>query len=127
MRWFLVIHIILAAVFAVPLVMMRPAEDIIEKRDIEVNQKVATQRFLQADIESLMRKHPNYEKYLKAVAEALRYSDPMSHESLALYDEQIKRGIVAMDNNDEVEKIPERCNDLLRQIADRNARVKMMK
>ena len=61
------------------------------------------------------------------MADALRYSDPMSHSSLAVYEEQIKREIMAMDDPEESARIPERCADLLRRIADRNTRVKMMK
>ncbi|MCL2159871.1 MAG: hypothetical protein FWH48_10725 [Oscillospiraceae bacterium] len=83
--WFLVIHILLFAFFAVVLISLKSGKEIIEKRDEEIKEKVTALRFMQADMESLMRKFPEHEKDLKQVAEALRYSDPMSHSSLAVY------------------------------------------
>ena len=127
LRWFALIHIIMLAVCLITLIMLKSGKEIIDKRGEEVKQKVTTLRMVQVDAESLIRKFPTYEKDLRQVADAIRYSDPMSHPSLAVYEEQIQRGIIAMDNPEEREKIPERCAELLRQIADRNIRVKMMK
>ena len=123
-QWFLFMHIILLAVFAVMLLAMRSGREIIESRDAEVKGKVAVLRFMQADVESLIRKMPEHEKDLKQVADALRYSDPMSHPSLTVYDEQMQRGILAIGGG---ENIAEKCAELLRLIADRNSRVKLMK
>jgi hypothetical protein len=125
--WFIFLHIIILAICLITLIMLKSGKDVIDKRGEEVKQKVATLRFMQADVESLIRKFPEYEKGLKSVAEALRYSDPMSHQSLAIYEEQIQRGIISMSSDEESIKIPERCAELLRQIADRNARVKILK
>ena len=126
-QWFILLHIILLAVCLITLIMLNAGKEIIDKRGEEVKQKVAAHRFVQADMDSLIRKFPMYEKDLRQVADALRYSDPMSHPSLVVYEEQIQRSIMAMDNSEESESIPERCAELLRQIADRNTRVKMMK
>jgi len=115
--WFLVIHIVLFGFFARLLIVLKSGKDIIEKRGEHVDAKVGTLRFMQADVESLMRKFPQHAKDLKPVAEALRYSDPMSHASLAAQEEQIQRGIKAMNDG---ANIAERCAELLRQIADRN-------
>ena len=123
--WFIFMHIVLAAFFAIILLVMNKGKGIIETRGAEVKQKVATLRLMQADVESLMRSLPEHEQDLKRVAEALRYSDPMSHSSLAIYEEQIERAILEMQNGGE--NIPAQCERLLRQIADRNARGKVLK
>ena len=124
MNWFLLLHIILLAFFAILLVAMKGGKDVIEPRGAEVKEKVSALRFIHADVTSLMQKMPEYEADLKQVAEAIRYSDPMSHSSLALYDEQIQREILALGNS---ENVPAQCRELLRLIADRNSRVKIMK
>ena len=128
-QWFVLLHIVLVAVFAIPLVLMKSGRDIIDKRGDEVKQKVAVLRFMQGDMESLVRKFPQYESDLRKVMDALRYSDPMSHPSLAVYEEQIQRSIVEIENldGDDISKIPELCLALTNKIADRNSKVKIMK
>ena len=126
---FFFLHIAILGYFAVSLVLMKAAPEIIEPRGAEVKQKVSALRLLQADVESILREHPEHEKPLRQVLEALKYSDPMSHSSLAVYEEQIQHSIFSMtgmDGNDPA-KIPEICETLLKQIADRNSRVKLMK
>ena len=123
-QWLIFIHIILLGVFSIPLVLMKSGKEIIDARGEVVKQKVTTQRFMQADIESLIRKFPEHDNDLRKVADALRYSDPMSHSSLAAYEEQIQRKIILIDDG---ENIPEKCDELLRLIADRNSRVKITK
>ena len=123
-QWFILLHIILLAICLITLIMIKGGKEIIDRRGEEVKQKVTALRFMQADIESMIQKFPNHEKDLRQVADALRYSDPMSHPSLSVYEEQIQRGIISIGDG---ANIPDKCAELLRQIADRNARVKMMK
>jgi hypothetical protein len=123
-KWFLFFHTLLLAFFAILLIMLKSGKDIIEQRDEEVKAKVAALRFMVADAESLLRKYPVDESDIKPVVEALRYSDPMSHASLAVYEEQIQRGIMAIDGSADT---PGQCAELLRLIADRNARAKILK
>ena len=126
---FFFLHIAILGYFAISLVLMKAAPDIIEPREAEIKQKVSALRLMQADVESIMRHHPEHEKPLRQVLDALKYSDPMSHSSVAIYEEQIGRSIFSMtgmDGNDPA-KIPEICEALLKQIADRNSRVKLMK
>ena len=125
MRWFLLLHIVLFAFFAVLLITMKSGKEIIERRDDEIREKVTALRSMQADVESLARKLPKHEQDLKQVAEALRYSDPMSHPSLAVYEEKIQRGIMAIGTGGE--DIAEQCAELLRLVADRNGKCKMLK
>lgn len=121
---FIALHIIVLAVYTIFLLTLLGGKEIIETREAEVKEKVATIRFMQADVESLIRKFPEHNKPLKQVAEAIRYSDPMSHDSLAVYEEQIQRGIALMNDGQDIDS---RCEELLRLIADRNSRVKVLK
>jgi hypothetical protein len=126
---FIVIQIVIFAFFAVMLVLLKSGKEMIEARDAEINEKTSLLRFLQADIESLINQYPQYKKPLQELHDAIRYSDPMSHSSLAVYEEQIQRGVMEIRdlNPQDATKIPELCAVLLRQIADRNSRVKIMK
>jgi len=130
---FVVLHIVLLGVCAVLLTLMHGGKEIIEKRDDEVKQKVNALRTMQADVESILRKKPEHEKPLRSVAEALKYSDPMSHASVVCIEEQIQRGISSMaglccgNEQDISVKIHELCNELLCLIADRNSSVKAKK
>jgi hypothetical protein len=122
--WFVLLHIVLLAFFAIILIVLYGGKDIIDKRGQEVKEKVTTWRFLHADAESLMRKFPDNAPALKKVVDALRYSDPMSHPQLAVYDEQIQRALMEMNDGQDIEK---RCDEVLRLIADRNSRTKILK
>lgn len=126
---FFFLHIAILGFFAVSLVLMKAAPEIINTRESEVKQKVSVLRLMQADVESILRDHPEHGEPLRRVLDALKYSDPMSHSSVEIYEEQIQRSIISMtgmDGNDPA-KIPEICETLLKQIADRNGRVKLMK
>jgi len=126
---FAFLHILLAAVFGVYLVVIKGGSDVIQERDAEIKQNVAVLRLMHADMESLARRFPENAENLQKVADALRYSDPMLHSSLAHYDEQIQRIIFAIGNatGNEGAKIPEQCAEILRLVADRNARAKIIK
>jgi hypothetical protein len=126
---FIFLHIAILGYFAVFLMLMKPAAEVIETREAEVKQKVFVIRLMQSDVESVLRQHPEHEKLLRSVLEALRYSDPMNHPSVDIYEDDIRRSIHSMsglDGNDPA-KIPAICETLLKQIADRNNRVKLMK
>ena len=122
-------HIFLLSLFVVRLLLIKGGREAIETIGAEIKQKISVIRMMQADVESLIRQYPEYENQLKQVAEALRYSDPISPISAGLYDEQIQQGIFSMtelEGND-LANIPQICKTLLRQIAERNSKVKMLK
>lgn len=126
---FVAFHVVLMAFFTLFLILLKGGKEMIEERDVQVKEKVGAIRLMQADIESLIYQFPDYAKNLREVADAIRYSDPMSNSALAALDEQIQQGITALaefDGKDNT-RIPKMCAILLRQIADRNARVKLMK
>ena len=126
---FIFLHIILLGFFAVLLIVLKGGKEIIESKDIEIEQKVFALRLMQADVEAIMRRNPQHEVILKKVIESLKYSDPMSHPSIEVYDERIQCSILSMADleNDDSNKILKACEELQKQIADRNSRVKLMK
>ena len=126
---FVFLHFVVLAFFVILLLVMHSGKDVIEKRGAEVKQKVSTIRLLQSDVEAIARRFPQHEQSLKQVIEAIKYSDPMSHPSVGVYEEDIQRSIIAMSRleGNDVANIPQLCETLLKQIADRNSRVKLMK
>jgi hypothetical protein len=126
---FIFLHILLLGIFTVKLILIKGGKEIIEAKDEEISEKVSVIRLMHADVESILRKHPNYEKPLKQVIEALKYSDPMSHPTVTYLEEDIQKSIASMTGleGNESANIPKICEQLLRQIMDRNNRLKLMK
>jgi FtsZ-binding cell division protein ZapB len=128
--WFVLIHIILLAFFSIMLILQKGGKDIIERIDEKIQAKYIDLRMVQLDVESVKERVPMQEKEIQAVVDALRYSMPMSHDSIAPYEEKIKDSVFmleqAADQNDTA-KISELCVTLLRQIKDRNSRATMIK
>jgi hypothetical protein len=124
-NWFLLLHIILLGIVSIWIIYMVAGKETIEDQDIKVRQQVTVIRLMQADVDAVLRRNPAHKDPLHRVAEALKYSDPMTHPAVGAIEENIHRGIASMSENSE--KIPEICNDLLLQIADRNSRIKMLK
>ncbi|GHS93212.1 hypothetical protein AGMMS50276_03020 [Synergistales bacterium] len=128
--WFFLIHAILLAFFVIRLIMLKSGKEIIEQRGKEVREKVQAISFLSADLSAILKKAPEKAKDIQPVIDAIRYSDPMSHPSLAPFENDIKDSVVSLERaaeQNDGEKISSLCVTLLRQIKDRNNRVKMMK
>jgi hypothetical protein len=130
LMYFLLVQFLLLGFFAVKLLLLNAGRGIIEQRGEAVRGKVTELRFLQADLEAVRGRVPGQAKEIQSVVDAIRYSDPMSHASLAQYEDKIKDHIVlleqAADQNDAA-RVSELCVTLQRLIKDRNNRVKMMK
>jgi hypothetical protein len=114
---------VLLAVFLITFILLRGGRDYINKRNAEVKQKVSVLRLMQSDIKSAINRFPEHTKSLNQVLEALRYSDPISNSSTAVYDDEIMKGIDALSEKEGNGKpsIPEKCASLLVHIADVNA------
>ena len=126
---FAAIHLGLLAFFAIMLILLKGGTTVIAQKDAEIKQKTQTLQLMRLDVESILAKHPEHAKPLKQVIDAIRYSDPMSNPAVAPYEEQIHRSILSMsglDGNDPA-NIPQICESLLKQISERNSRVKFMK
>jgi hypothetical protein len=128
--WFLLAHGVIAACFSVYLVLLKGGKEHIEHRDGEIREKTQSLAFLLADVSAILEQTPEGTKNIQPVVDALRYSDPMSHPSLERYENDIKDSVVRLEqaaSEKDAEKISALCVTLLRQIKDRNNRVKLMK
>ena len=128
--WFILLHALTMAFFAVPFILLKSGKDVIEQRGAEVKEKTLFLQSLLADLSAVLEKTPEAAQELKSVMDAVRYSDPMSHASLLPYENDIKDSVVRLDlaaEKKDTEEISSLCVTLLRQIKDRNNRVKLLK
>lgn len=98
----------------------------------EVDEKVKTNtyfiRSLTADAEGLMAKAlPENKAACKKVYEALRYSDPMSHEALADIEGEISLRFAALEAAGADAEFSAVADELCALIADRNRKCKVLK
>lgn len=98
----------------------------------EVDEKVKTNtyfiRSLTADVEGLMVKaSPENKAACKKVYEALRYSDPMSHEALADIEGEISLRFAALEAAGADAEFSAVADELCALIADRNRKCKVLK
>jgi len=130
LSWFILIHVILLGFFSSLLILQKGGKDIIQPLEERAKEKYADFRLIQLDVETIKARVPNQAEEIQAVIDALRYSLPTSHDSIAQYENKIKDSVVmleqAAESNDNA-KISELCNTLLRQIKDRNNRAKTVK
>jgi hypothetical protein len=128
--WFLLILVIVLAIFSIKLIVIKGARDVIVDVDDRVKQKVVALKMLVADIENIQQNSPQYAAVIKPVYEALKYSDPMGNEMIAQYDQKISDSISILEistNSGDDKAVSDICVTLLNQIKDRNNRVKIMK
>lgn len=128
--WFIVIHAALLALFAIRIIMMRGGAEHIDARGEAVKEKTSFIKSLQADVEILKQQTPDAElkEKLKAYAEKIRYSDPMSATELISTEAQLaaKTGELkaSMDK-------PEKAKQLILEaemlLEERNTRCKSIK
>jgi hypothetical protein len=110
--------------------MIKGARDVIVDIDDSVATKVAEFKMLIADIENIRETSPQYAAVIKPVYEALKYSDPMSNDMTAPYDQKISDSISQLEiyaSGGDDKAVSEICVTLLNQIKDRNNRVKVLK
>jgi len=128
----LVINVIILAVAAVGLVLADVGTEAIKQIDGRVGAKVFYIRSLQADVELMMDRagDPGLRKSLGELAEALRYSDPMSSDSLAVVENtlevkvaQLAELVGAEDPSEAISLVAE-SREL---VAERNRKAKLLK
>ena len=129
-NWFALFHIVLLGFFLILLVVQKGGKDIIERVEEKVQEKYIALRSLQSDVEAIKERVPEQAKEIQTVVDALRYSMPKSHESVAPYEDKIKDSVIMLEQAAEQnnsEKISELCVTLIRQIKDRNNKAKLIK
>lgn len=108
------------------------AAEIITDREAALAQKTSTIRKLTAEAQALLVTCQTEETRaaVQQVAEALRYSDPVSNSVLTQYEVDIARKLGELTNQvnaNEVEKTQQTAADLCRFIAQRNTQCKLTK
>lgn len=127
-----VVAVIVLAATAVAVIKADAAAELVEQVDETVKTRTALIRSLTAEAESLQAaaKSSEAKAACKKVYEALRYSDPMSHEGLAEVEQTLAAQFaklteaVADDNTTLVTAIAE---DFLIFLVERNKKCKVMK
>ncbi|GHV40322.1 hypothetical protein AGMMS49546_14000 [Spirochaetia bacterium] len=126
------VNTIILGVCLLGLIVVDASKEEIERIDEKVKEKLFYIKSLQVDVESLAGKIPDesLKKALKALAETIRYSDPMSNSQLAAIENKIEAKVT--DLTEAVEKanseaIKTLCNDLQQLFAERNRKCKILK
>ncbi len=126
--WLIIAHIAVLAIFFVTLLLLHTGKEYIE----ELEQKVASERQfikeLNADLATIRLNAPvDTQKDIQNVIDAVRYSDPMSHESLAELEGEIHKNVIMLGKLTGSEQIRTICATLIIQIKDRNNRTRALK
>jgi len=126
------VNVVFLGICAVKLITVGTAKKIIERVDEKVQAKVFYIKSLQGDVEGLMDKTSDdvARKALKALAETIRYSDPMSSPQLAAIENKIEGKVAdlaeAVEQSDD-EAAKALCNELQQLFAERNRKCKILK
>ena len=117
---------------AVAVIKASAAADIVEGVDKKVAEKTAFLRMVTADAEVVLAsaKSAEVKAECKKVYEALRYSDPMSHEALSVTETKITAKLdelKAATAADDAEKTKAAAGELILLIKERNAKCKTLK
>lgn len=130
-KYEIAVNVILLAVVLVGLISVNAGTEEVERLDAKVKEKVFFIKSLQGDVESILgtTRDAAVQKDLKALAETIRYSDPMSSPQLAAVENSINAkvaelGEVAGTDKDAAIAL---CADLQRLFAERNRKCKLLK
>ena len=127
----IVIAAVVFAATAVAVSKATAAADIVEQVDAKVKTSTAFIKGLTADAEGLLSKAqtPEAKDACRKVYEALRYSDPVSNDSLGGIENQIEDKFSALSNAlaSAPDTVPALAEELLQLIADRNRKCKALK
>lgn len=127
-----IISSLVTAFYLIAIISMKPAIDTIENVDKKVKVQTLFIKSLNIDAQTLKQKASNNEiiSIAEKVCEAIRYSDPVSDESLASCENQItlkfkefEKSVI--ENNTEVAE--KTSNELIILINDRNQKCKLLK
>ena len=111
-------NVVILGATLIGLITLNIAREEIERIDGEVKEKVFYIKSLQADVEGLVAKAPDEsaKKALKALAETIRYSDPMSSPQLAAIENKIEaKAAILAESPDFVNASPKMASKNFRQ------------
>jgi hypothetical protein len=119
------------AIVLIGLIGVNAGKEEIERLDAKVKGKVFYIKSLQGDVESFASRAQDagLQKCLKALAETIRYSDPMSAPQLATVENAIEAKVASLGeavgaNADAAKSL---CDELQQLFADRNRKCKLLK
>ena len=127
-----VVQIILLAVYLIFAISALFAKNTVESIAEKTKEKILFIKLLENDVLSLQDKinDPAIQTRLSALSELIRYSDPMSHPSLALLEQKVSNKITMLAEKAESGKMDE-VNGLFDEIealmAERNRKCKLLK
>jgi hypothetical protein len=125
-KWFVIVQVVILAVFAIRLIMLNAGRVEIERVGDKVKANTFDWKMLIADVEALAAKSPD----VKPLLDAVKYSDPVTSPALAEYDGKIRDGVAALEqavDGGNAERVSELCATIQRQLKDRNNRAKLLK
>jgi len=129
--WAIVINIILLGICFIGLIAVTMGKEAIIHTDEKVKEKVFYIKSLQIDVEGLAFKaNDGLKKSINNLADAIRYSDPMSSPQLSTIENQIDLKInmlkeaVGRNDDDSANALISELNEL---IAERSRKCKMLK
>jgi hypothetical protein len=126
------LNTVILGVCLLGLIVVEASKEEIERIDEKIKEKVFYIKSLQVDVEGLADRasEDSLKKLLKALAETIRYSDPMSSPQLAAIENKIETKVAVLTeavdnaNGDEVKVL---CNELQQLFAERNRKCKILK
>ena len=126
------VNAVLLGVCLVGLITVEASKEEVERIDAKVKEKVFYIKSLQVDVEGMVGRAPDdsLKKLLKDLAEAIRYSDPMSSPQLAAIENKIEAKAAALAESVEkadADAIKASCNEIQQLVAERNRKCKILK
>lgn len=121
-------QVILLVFFFVMLVLMHSGKEYIENVDKKVAAKRQFIKELLNDLTSIKENAPDeVRRDIQNVIDAVRYSDPMSSDAVAAIENDILDNVTRLGQQTDSEQIRELCITIIKQIKDRNMRIRNMK
>lgn len=126
------LNVILLGACLVGLIVTDIGKEEIERIDDKIKEKVFYIKSLQADLEGMLGRITDEaaKKSVKDLAEAVRYSDPMSNPQLASIENKIQvktAGLADAVNSSDPAVIQALCDEVHQLIAERNRKCEMLK
>jgi hypothetical protein len=126
----IVLNTLFLGIFLIGLAGAGIGRGMVERIDQKIGEKVFYVKSLQADIDNLADRmvDGSLKIRLKALAEAIRYSDPMSSHHLATLEKKIEATAAALiESAADIAAASFLCDELRQLIAERNRKCKLLK
>lgn len=124
----LIINLLLGAIFAVIILSLYAAAGKIDKAEAFTAEKVIFIKQLKLKLDSIETENADLAKKIKALAEDVRFSDPMSHSKLAEIEDEIDNAVDSLsDSIADSENALALCAKVAKLLKKRNDQCKMYK